>query len=85
MAKQRGAGAAPGLASMLDLNGDGNPLDDILKLAGKALRSPRRPRPTGEFRARWSGKVLECSPCAIARPASIQEADAFIKETGTKK
>jgi len=31
----RGAG---GLASMLDLNGDGNPLDDILRLAGKALR-----------------------------------------------
>jgi hypothetical protein len=27
-----------GLASMLDLNGDGNPLDDILKMAGKALR-----------------------------------------------
>ena len=36
---QRG-GAAPGggLASMLDLNGDGNPLDDILQMAGKALR-----------------------------------------------
>jgi hypothetical protein len=38
----RGAGnaapdaAAPGLALMLDLNGDGNPLDDILRLAGKA-------------------------------------------------
>jgi len=36
-------GAAPGagsggLASMLDLNGDGNPLDDILRMAGKALR-----------------------------------------------
>jgi hypothetical protein len=30
--------ASPGLASMLDLNGDGNPLDDILKMAGKALR-----------------------------------------------
>jgi hypothetical protein len=30
--------AAGGLASMLDLNGDGNPLDDILRLAGKALR-----------------------------------------------
>jgi len=30
--------AAPGLASMLDLNGDGNPLDDILKMAGKAFR-----------------------------------------------
>jgi hypothetical protein len=27
-----------GLASMIDLNGDGNPLDDILKLAGKVLR-----------------------------------------------
>jgi hypothetical protein len=26
-----------GLASMLDLNGDGNPLDDILRIAGRAL------------------------------------------------
>jgi hypothetical protein len=26
-----------GLASMLDLNGDGNPLDDIMKMAGKAM------------------------------------------------
>lgn len=36
------AGAAPGigggLASMLDLNGDGNALDDILRMAGKAMR-----------------------------------------------
>ncbi len=32
-----GAGAG-GLASMLDLNGDGNPLDDILRMAGKGLR-----------------------------------------------
>ncbi len=45
MAKQRGAGAAAqppqratGLAPMLDLNRDGNPLDDILRMAGKALR-----------------------------------------------
>lgn len=30
--------ASPGLASMLDLNGDGNPLDDILRMAGKAMR-----------------------------------------------
>ena len=29
---------APGLASMLDLNGDGNALDDILRMAGKAMR-----------------------------------------------
>ena len=28
---------APGLASMLDLNGDGNALDDILRMAGSAL------------------------------------------------
>ena len=28
--------AASGLASMLDMNGDGNPLDDILRMAGKA-------------------------------------------------
>ena len=39
-----GAGAAPGgagsggLASMLDLNGDGNALDDILRMASKAMR-----------------------------------------------
>jgi hypothetical protein len=30
--------AAGGLASMLDMNGDGNSLDDILRMAGKALR-----------------------------------------------
>ena len=35
---QSAGGAAPGLASMLDMNGDGNPLDDILRMAGKALR-----------------------------------------------
>jgi hypothetical protein len=29
---------AAGLASMLDLNGDGNPLDDILGMAGKFMR-----------------------------------------------
>jgi hypothetical protein len=32
-----GAGL-PGLASMLDMNGDGNPLDDILRMAGKVTR-----------------------------------------------
>ncbi len=31
------ANAGAGLGSMLDLNGDGNPLDDILRMAGKAL------------------------------------------------
>jgi hypothetical protein len=31
-------GGLTGLASMLDLNGDGNPLDDILGMAGKAMR-----------------------------------------------
>ena len=30
------AGATGGLASMLDMNGDGNPLDDIMRMAGKA-------------------------------------------------
>ncbi|MGB7738926.1 MAG: DUF937 domain-containing protein [Steroidobacteraceae bacterium] len=35
---QGGASRAPGLAGMLDLNGDGNPLDDILGLASKFLR-----------------------------------------------
>ncbi len=29
------SGGGSGLASMLDLNGDGNPLDDILRLVGK--------------------------------------------------
>jgi hypothetical protein len=33
-----GARGQPGLASMLDLNGDGNPLDDILGMAGKLMR-----------------------------------------------
>jgi hypothetical protein len=34
-----GRGAAPGgLASILDLDGDGNPLDDILGMAGKMMR-----------------------------------------------
>lgn len=32
------AGAAPGLGGMLDMNRDGNALDDILRLAGRALR-----------------------------------------------
>ncbi len=32
-----GSGAG-GLASMLDLNGDGNPLDDIMRMAAKAMR-----------------------------------------------
>lgn len=31
-------GSAPGLASMLDLNGDGNPLDDVLRMVGKTAR-----------------------------------------------
>jgi hypothetical protein len=31
-------GGAPGLASMLDLDRDGNPLDDILGMAGKLMR-----------------------------------------------
>jgi hypothetical protein len=33
-----GGSGTPGLASMLDLNGDGNPLDEILGMAGKLLR-----------------------------------------------
>jgi hypothetical protein len=31
-------GGTPGLASLLDLNGDGNPLDDILTIASRAMR-----------------------------------------------
>lgn len=37
-ARQGGGASGSGLASMLDLNGDGNPLDDILRMAGKATR-----------------------------------------------
>lgn len=33
-----GATKSGGLGSMLDLDGDGNPLDDILRMAGKAMR-----------------------------------------------
>jgi hypothetical protein len=33
-----GRSASPGPASMLDLDGDGNPLDDILGMAGKLMR-----------------------------------------------
>ncbi len=33
-----GGVGASGIASLLDLDGDGNPLDDILGMAGKALR-----------------------------------------------
>lgn len=35
--RSAGAGAS-GLASMLDLDGDGNPLDDILQMVGKNMR-----------------------------------------------
>jgi len=31
-------GGLSGLGSLLDMNGDGNPLDDILRMAGKAMR-----------------------------------------------
>ena len=33
-----GIGLPGGLGAMLDANGDGNPLDDIVRMAGKALR-----------------------------------------------
>lgn len=33
-----GSGSGGGLGSMLDMNGDGNSLDDILRMAGKAMR-----------------------------------------------
>jgi hypothetical protein len=35
---QPAGGGASGLASMLDLNGNGNPLDDIMRMAGKTMR-----------------------------------------------
>lgn len=34
--RQGGLGGLGGLGGMLDINGDGNPLDDILRMAGKA-------------------------------------------------
>jgi hypothetical protein len=37
-APARGGQSQGGLAAMLDLNGDGNPLDDILGMAGKLMR-----------------------------------------------
>lgn len=37
-AQSGGAGALGGLGSLLDMNGDGNPLDDILGMAGKLAR-----------------------------------------------
>jgi len=33
-----GGGALGGLGSLIDLNGDGNPLDDIIGMAGKLAR-----------------------------------------------
>lgn len=36
--KKASSGGLGGLASMLDLNGDGNPLDDIIGMAGKLTR-----------------------------------------------
>jgi hypothetical protein len=50
-------GGSAGLASMLDLNGDGNSLDDILRLAGKAMRgvSARQRRRFILFRATSAG------------------------------
>jgi len=37
-ARAQRAGATGGIASMIDMNGDGNALDDILRMAGKTLR-----------------------------------------------
>ena len=36
--QNRGGSPLQGLGSLLDMNGDGNPLDDILRLAGKMRR-----------------------------------------------
>ena len=33
-----GGGSGGGLASMIDMNGDGNALDDIMRMAGKVMR-----------------------------------------------
>ena len=38
-----GAAGPVGLASLLDLNGDGNPLDDILRMAGKMIGGRNHP------------------------------------------
>jgi hypothetical protein len=35
---QAAGSGAPGLAAMLDLDGDGNPLDDILRMIGRVMR-----------------------------------------------
>ena len=35
---QPGGAQASGLGALLDMNGDGNPLDDILRMAGRAMR-----------------------------------------------
>ncbi len=34
----QGGGSSPGLGSLLDLDGNGNPLDDILGMAGKLMK-----------------------------------------------
>jgi hypothetical protein len=49
-------GGGGGLASMLDLDGDGNPLDDILNMARRALRQVQRIRYVG------SGFSRTCAP-----------------------
>jgi len=35
-------GGGSGLGALLDLNGDGNPLDDVLRMAGAAMGAPPR-------------------------------------------
>jgi hypothetical protein len=35
---QAGGGASASLASLLDMDGDGNALDDILQMVGKSMR-----------------------------------------------
>lgn len=37
LGRSQGDAASPGLASMLDMGGKGNPLDDILRMTGKGL------------------------------------------------
>ena len=36
--QQAGGGGLSGLANMLDMDGNGNPLDDVMRMAGKVLR-----------------------------------------------
>src|SRR5690606_34050706 len=62
-----GAAGGGGLASMLDFDGNGNPLDDILRMAGKTLRYDTRP---AVVRAASRASAASSSPQRSANPRS---------------